>query len=68
MTSEAEAGVDMAIPKIGLNPDDVELAVLLTDCVEAVGAVSALVVGAEEVNPKRLPPPRLSVLDEVGRG
>lgn len=58
----------MAGPKIGLNPDGVGLAVLLAGCAEAMGAVVAQVVDAEEVKPKRLLPPWLSVVDEDGRG
>lgn len=68
LTSAVEADVDMAAPKIGLNPEAVWFAVLLADCAEAVGAVGAQVVGAEEVKPKMLPPPRLSLVDEDGRG
>lgn len=68
LTSAADAAIDMAGPKIGLNSDDVVIrAVLLAGCAEAVGAVGAHVVDAEDVKPKRLPPPR-SVVDVEGRG
>lgn len=68
LTSAAEAGVVKHGPKIVLNPDGVGLAVLLAGCAETVGAVGAQVMGAEVGRPKRLPFPRLSVVDAHGRG
>lgn len=68
LTSAAEAGVDMAGPKTDLNPDGVALVVILAGCAETVEAIGTQVVVAEEVMSKRLPPPKLTVEDEDGRG
>lgn len=68
LTSAAEACVVMAGPKIGLKTDGVGFVVLLADCADDVGVDGAEVVGAEAMKPNRLPPPRLSVVDEDGKG
>lgn len=70
LTSAEEAGMVLAAPKMGLNPDDRELLMLLTDATVVVGAAtvdlgglgSGVATGLIELN-RLLPPPRAGLLD-----
>lgn len=61
LTSAVEAGVVLAAPKIGLNPDDKGLLMLFVD---TVGPTAAVAGAAEDagvatglMRPNKLPPP-----------
>lgn len=71
LTSAVEAGVVLAAPKMGLNPDDRGLLMLLTDATVVIGAATVDLGGSDAgvatglIKLNRLPPPpRAGLLDE----
>ncbi len=75
LTSAVEAGVVLAAPKMGLNPDDRGLLMLLTDATVVIGAATVDLGGSDAgvatglIKLNRLPPPpRAGLLDVGWRG
>lgn len=72
LTSAVEADVVLAAPKMGLNPDDRGLLMLLTDATVVVGAATVDLGGLDAgvatglIKLNRLPPPPRDGLLDVG--